>query len=119
MSDRFGLTPNEFYSRPVVVLGASPGTATSAGSSDESLERVPAPGRFDVIKARETMRGWLAVIVLAVFGLEVMLFFGLAYGHVLPMQDIKELGLVLFSPTIVVVGTVLGFYFGADKSGRG
>ncbi len=112
------MTPNEFYSRPVVVLGGSPGTTNTTASSDEAVERVPGPGRFDVVKARETMRGWLAVIVLAVFGLEVVLFFGLAFGHVLLMQDIKELGLVLFSPTIVVVGTVLGFYFGADKSGR-
>ena len=108
------MAPNEFYSRPVVVLGSASATAASAG--DESVERVPGPGRFDVVMARETMRGWLAVIVLALFGLEVMLFFALAFGHVLPMQDIKELGLVLFSPTVVVLGTVLGFYFGADKS---
>ncbi len=112
------MTPNEFYSRPVVVLGGSPGAA-AAKSSDEAVVRVPGPGQFDVVKARETMRGWLAVIVLAVFGSEVVLFFALAFGHVLLMQDIKELGLVLFSPTIVVVGTVLGFYFGADKSNRG
>ena len=113
------MTPNEFYSRPVVVLGSSPGNTAATTSSDEAFERVPGPGQFDVVKARETMRGWLAVIVLAVFGLEVLLFFGLAFGHVLLMQDIKELGLVLFSPTIVVVGTVLGFYFGADKGSRG
>ena len=113
------MTPNEFYSRPVVVLGGSPGTTAATSSNEEAFARVPGPGQFDVIKARETMRGWLAVIVLAVFGLEVLLFFGLAFGHVLLMQDIKELGLVLFSPTIVVVGTVLGFYFGADKSSRG
>ena len=76
----------------------------------------PGPQRFNVVKVRETMRGWLAAGVLFLFALEIVLFFGLAFTHVILMQDIKELGLLLFTPTIGVLGTVLGFYFGADKT---
>lgn len=76
----------------------------------------PGPQQFNVVKVRETMRGWLAAGVLLLFALEIVAFFGLAFSHVIAMQDIKELGLLLFTPTIGVLGTVLGFYFGADKA---
>jgi len=110
-----------FYSRPVVVVRAGRGfprdpEAVLPASGLRPQERVPEPQQFSLVKAWENMRGWLALGVLGVFGLQTACFFVLAFGHVVLMQDIKELGLLLFTPTVGILGTVLGFYFGADKA---
>ena len=114
------MAEDDFYRRPVVVVGGSDdaGAVASAVARTNSFEQVPGPERFNAVKARETMRGRLALGILIVVGVEILLFFALAFLHVLPVQDIKELGLLLFTPTIGVFGTVLGFYFGVDKATR-
>ena len=110
---------DDFYRRPVVVVGGSDGgVATPATARANAFEQVPPPERYNAVKARETMRGRLALGVLIVVGTEILLFFALAFLHIQPVQDIKELGLLLFTPTIGVLGTVLGFYFGIDKATR-
>jgi hypothetical protein len=109
---------DDFYRRPVVVVGGSDGAATPATARANAFEHVPPPERFNAVKARETMRGRLALGILIVVGVEILLFFALAFLNVERMQDIKELGLLLFTPTIGVLGTVLGFYFGVDKATR-
>jgi hypothetical protein len=111
---------DEFYRRPVVVVGG-PGEATTSAVAPPhagAFEQVPGPVPFNPVKARETMRGRLALGVLIVVGVEILLFFALAFTRHLPMEDIKELGLLIFTPTIGVLGTVLGFYFGTDRSTR-
>jgi len=116
------MAEDDFYRRPVVVVGGSNGVASAATPSAGAFEHVPGPVPFNPVKARETMRGRLALGVLIVVGVEILLFFAMAFFHVVLMQDIKELGLLLFMPTIGVFGTVLGFYFGADhgvRSGHG
>ena len=64
------------------------------------------------------MRGWLACGVLALVAAEMLGFFLLTFCHVILMADIKELGWVLFSPTVSVLGVVLGFYFGGTRGDR-
>ncbi len=112
------MAEDDFYRRPVVVVGGADEAATPAVARANAFEQVPAPERYNPVKARETMRGRLALGVLIVVGIEILLFFALAFLHVEPVQDIKELGLLLFTPTIGVLGTVLGFYFGLDKASR-
>ena len=90
--------------------------------STPRLSKVPATRTpttdkpYDPEPAREQTRGWLAGGILAIFFIEILLFFGLAYFHEMAMADIKELAIIMFTPSIGILGTVLGFYFGSQRS---
>jgi hypothetical protein len=72
---------------------------------------------FDRSKFREYSRLWMAIalvscIIIQLFGLYAAFFVGKG------VQDIKDLGEVLFAPIVGLVGAVVGFYFGAERAER-
>ena len=81
----------------------------------------PGPSIGDKIaEAREKMRGWLAIGLVTLLALLDAAILYLAVAKVTPFNhdllDILLAGVV--NPVVVLVGTMLGFYFG-EKSGKG
>ncbi|MCW5773291.1 MAG: hypothetical protein KIT16_16745 [Rhodospirillaceae bacterium] len=80
----------------------------------------PTTKPYDPAKERETRRGWIAMLLIAlligivIFGF-VTLWFG--PGGKLTAAELKDFLAILIGPVVGLVGTVAGFYFG-EKSGR-
>jgi len=93
-----------------------------ADFTDEAAAPLPpGPSVGDKIaEAREKVRGWLAIALVALLALLDAAILYLAVAKVTPFNhdllDILLAGVV--NPVIVLVGTMLGFYFG-EKSGKG
>jgi hypothetical protein len=51
----------------------------------------------------------IVVLIILVFG-------SFLYGK--PIQEIKDIGEMLFSPIVGLVGAVVGFYFGVESTER-
>ena len=71
-----------------------------------------------IARQRERMRGILAAILLGLLVALDMLFLGLAAWKVRPF-DRDLVGLLIagvLSPVVTLLGTVLGFYFGAKTT---
>lgn len=72
---------------------------------------------FDRGRFHEYSRmGMAGALVFCIF-IEIVLMFGcFIIGK--PMQDIKDLGEILFTPIVGLVGAVVGFYFGVERTPR-
>jgi hypothetical protein len=96
--------------------------ATSASAPEPPLEAsapsTPAPAAPTVGKPynqrehREHTRARLAGGLAILLGIIGTLLICLTAAGSISLDDAKDLGLVVFSPIVVLTGTALGFYFG-------
>lgn len=83
---------------------------------------IPEPGgggpgtkEITIPERREWIRGLIAIILVAIFGLEVLGAMLVLWLCSTQLQQLKELLPLILSPTVAVVGSVLGFYFGGKE----
>jgi hypothetical protein len=76
----------------------------------------PATIPHELLLDQERSRRWLMIWLVIVFGTEVI-FVLLAmtvpamWCKTVPVDEIKEVMLIIFGPTIALVGSATGFYF--------
>jgi hypothetical protein len=77
----------------------------------------PIARRTTIPERRESARKTLALILVGIFGIEVigalaaLVFFGVN------LQDLKDIIPLILGPTVALVGSVVGFYFGTQEAG--
>jgi hypothetical protein len=105
-----------------VTQGAPEPAEPAADFTGESATSLPpGPSIADKIaEARERVRGWLAITLVALLALLDAAILALAVAKVTPFNhDLLDILLAgVINPVVVLVGTMLGFYFG-EKSGKG
>lgn len=79
------------------------------------------PREKSIPEQQEIARQRLAYCPIGIFGFEIMALMAgvlvpLFLCGVAPLDEIKELSFIVFGPTVGVVGSVMGFYFGSPKS---
>lgn len=91
--------------------------AAAVGPAREVLRKVPAvvSEPYDPRPARESMRGVLALGLLALLGGVTALTYLLVYGQG-DTAAASELLERLFPPIVALAGTALGFYFGGKSA---
>jgi hypothetical protein len=86
----------------------SPTTAFLLGVSMALAGEKP----YDPEPGREKLRGWIALSLLGLLAVVILaLLLGFLAGWISAV-GIKDVGLVIVSPLVTLVGTVLGFYYG-------
>jgi len=70
--------------------------------------------RLTLEESRERTRTWSVVVLGIVFAVEVG-FLVVAWASGKPIADVKELGTLLVTPTVTLLGTGLGFYFSSKS----
>ncbi len=65
-------------------------------------------------ESRERTRTWSVVVLGIVFAFEIA-FLLVAWASGKPIADVKELGTLLVTPTVTLLGTGLGFYFSSKS----
>ena len=69
---------------------------------------------FDPARARENMRGWIAIGLLALFALEICIALLLLGLREVTVDDLAKIAAVLLSPVVTLLGAVTGFYYGSS-----
>ena len=68
---------------------------------------------YDPEPHREKLRGWIALALLGLLALVVLsLLFGFLVNWI-TAAEIKDVGIILVSPLVTLVGAVTGFYYGS------
>lgn len=63
---------------------------------------------------QETARQWIAYALLGILAIQVL--FVIFATPFIPVAKVKEALEIVFGPTAALVGSVMGFYFGAKSS---
>jgi hypothetical protein len=82
----------------------------------------PGATPITIPERRERARAWIALSLVGIFGFEVVGAF-VALWFCTRLQELKDVITLILGPTVAVIGSVLGFYFGtrdesAEDSGR-
>jgi hypothetical protein len=87
-----------------------------------SAELSPAPTYrtipYNADKARENVRGLIALWLIVLLASTIALSFFLVWRHPDRDKELHELLGLIFSPLIALVGTATGYYFGSQSSSR-
>lgn len=78
---------------------------------------------YDPTPKRESMRGWVTVIIVGVFGVCILSMVAAGIGatlwHATSLKDVNEgfgsIGAMLSSHVVPIITLVLGFYFGSER----
>ena len=84
-----------------------------------SVDR-PTATPYDPTRDRETKRGWIAMLLIALLVAIVVMSFGTLWWGVkdkISATDLKDFLAILIGPVVGLVGTVAGFYFGEKSKG--
>jgi hypothetical protein len=105
--------------------GAPAGAAGGGTTDAEELPEIATPGTVEPIlrpttipERREFSGQILAIVLVVVFGIEVvgalaaLVFFGAK------VPDLKEIMPLILGPTVALVGSVTGFYFGTQEASQ-
>lgn len=72
---------------------------------------------YDPAKARESVRGWIALSLIALFALMMSVSFAFMWVHPDRSKDLHDLLALLLGPLVALVGAATGYYFGS-KAGQ-
>lgn len=72
---------------------------------------------YDPAKARESVRGWIALSLIALFALVMSASFAFMWVHPDRTRDLHDLLALLLGPLVALVGAATGYYFGS-KAGQ-
>lgn len=79
----------------------------------------PEERRANLNLKQEDVRRWLAVGLMAIFAVEILVsLYIMATGSKETWPDLKELLAMILGPTVALVGSATGFYFGTKADGR-
>ena len=71
------------------------------------------------MKARESVRGWIALSLIGLLAATIIVSFILLWIHPDRSKELHDLLALVFGPLVALVGAATGYYFGsqaADKS---
>jgi hypothetical protein len=69
-------------------------------------------------RTRERMRSILAASLVLLLAVVTLLPLVLVAAKLVPMDDLDTLLKIVFAPVVALVGSVVGFYFGAEVAAR-
>ena len=71
---------------------------------------------YDPMKTRESIRGWIALSLIAMLAVVVVASLALVWIHPDRSKELHELLSLVFGPLIALVGSATGYYFGSQAS---
>ncbi len=74
--------------------------------------------KYDAEPGRDETRRILAYCLIGIFIAEIVSIIIMLSVGVIATGDLEKLGATIISPTIAILGSVLGFYYGAAKASR-
>ena len=98
--------------RPVATPPDLDLTTESVPPKTEAPETLP----YNPGPQRERMRGALALVLLALFGLVIVFATSALWLQRIAIEDLKSFLEMIFTPLIALVGSVIGFYYGGKSS---
>lgn len=103
-----------------VDLGSAEDAVAVSGTSDiKELGKVVEENKLSQEERREITRGLLAAGLIGLMGALVIAAPVLLATNRLSVEEIEKLAQLVLTPLVVIVGTVVGFYFGEAKSEEG
>lgn len=90
-------------------MPATPGTTPSPKVSPNSPRNTP----YDLTRQRETLRGWLAIWVLALLTATIVGLFILSACQL--KDEATTFGQMVFTPMLTLASAVTGFYFASHR----
>ena len=91
--------------------------AELAEELDVSLpDTAPSSRPYDPEPARDRLRGWLAVALLAMLAVVVAAAWVSLWWSLATEAEIKDLLGVILPPIVALVGSAIGFYFGGKPA---
>jgi hypothetical protein len=86
---------------------------------------IPEPGgaepeakSVNIPELRERARKWIAIGLVIIFGLEVLGSMAAAWFCSIDTHNIKDIMELVLGPTVALVGSVVGFYFGTYEGAQ-
>ena len=87
-------------------------------AEESKLDARPKVLPYDPAKAREWVRGAIALGLTAVFILLMLFLIAMVATGYLETDRLEKIAAVLLSPLVGLLGAVLGFYYGEHARGR-
>jgi hypothetical protein len=99
-------------------LASGAGGPFDLGSTlDDNVEPETRP--YSVTRARENIRGIIALGLIALLSMVVTISLLLIWIHPDRSKELHELLVLVFGPLIALVGSATGFYFGSKEKETG
>jgi hypothetical protein len=73
---------------------------------------------FNPEKARESVRGNIAIALIALLAATILASFALLWLHPDRYKDVHDWLDVIFNPLVALVGAATGYYFGSQSSAK-
>ena len=109
-------TPSESKRAPEIVtkleVGAD-GIVDLGSALEDNVEPTTRP--YSVARARENIRGKIALGLIALLSTVVVISLLLIWIHPDRSKELHELLVLVFGPLIALVGSATGFYFGSKE----
>jgi hypothetical protein len=97
-------------------LEGSPPESLDLGSAADTtfsgIETIP----YDPTKARESVRGWIALSLIALLATTILVSFVLLWIHPDRSKELHDLLALVFGPLVALVGAATGYYFGSQAA---
>ena len=90
--------------------------AIDAGSASDEASPAYQTVPYDPAKARESIRGWIALSLIAMLGAVLGASLLIIWVHPDRSKDLHDLLTLIFAPLIALVGSATGYYFGSQAS---
>jgi protein-S-isoprenylcysteine O-methyltransferase Ste14 len=78
----------------------------------------PRPRRTTIPERREFARQCVALILVIIFGIEVLGAMLALWLWPTQLEGLKEIIMLILGPTVALVGSVTGFYFGTQEASQ-
>jgi hypothetical protein len=85
---------------------------SAADTSFSGIEVVP----YDPMKARENVRGWIALSLIGLLAGTILVSFILLWIHPERSKELHDLLALIFGPLVALVGAATGYYFGSQAA---
>jgi hypothetical protein len=93
--------------------GAEPGDSEPIEVAPFTITSLDVARPYDPTRARERMRGAIAIVLLSILGAVVLFAFIGLWTQSILIEDMRTLLEILFAPLVGLVGAVTGFYYGS------
>ncbi len=73
---------------------------------------------YDPAKARESVRGRIALSLIGLLAATILVSFVLLWMHPDRSKELHDLLALIFAPLVALVGSATGYYFGSQTAGK-
>jgi hypothetical protein len=98
---------------PTALDTLGPAGVPSAEPAPLTITSLDVDRPYDPTRARERMRGAIAIVLLSILGAVVLFAFAALWSARVTIDDLRTLLEILFAPLVGLVGAVTGFYYGS------